>query len=216
MSALFIAENVQSTGMPSAISFELQTEQRVVLIGESGTGKTVLFKSLADLSDHQGQVFLNGKKQSDICPEDWRRQVMYFSAETAWWKDTAAEHFETLPSDEQLDAVGLTSEQLKQTVSALSSGEKQRLALLRGLSYNPTILLLDEITANLDSVATLKVEAVVKAYCQTQQAAMFWITHDEVQQKRLVEPENRWDIQELYRQNNHQENNRNSNQGDII
>lgn len=215
MSALFTAENVQSTGMPSAISFELQAEQRAVLIGKSGTGKTVLFKSLADLIEHQGQVTLNGKKQSELCPEDWRRQVMYFSAETAWWKDTAAEHFKTQPSEEQLDEVGLTSEQLNQPVSALSSGEKQRLALLRGLSYKPTILLLDEITANLDSVATLKVEAVVKAYCQNEQAAMFWITHDEVQQKRLVEPENCWDIQALYRQNNPQENNRNSRQGDM-
>lgn len=209
MSALFIAQNVQSTGMPSAISFELQTEQRVVLMGESGTGKTVLFKSLADLIDHQGDVFLNGKKQSDICPEDWRRQVMYFAAETAWWKDTAAEHFEPQPSEAQLDEVGLTSAQLNQPVSALSSGEKQRLALLRGLSYKPTILLLDEITANLDNASTLKVEAVIKAYCHTQQAAMFWITHDEVQQKRLVEPENRWDLQELYRQTQ-----RAGNQGD--
>lgn len=215
MNTLFRAENVQSTGMPSAVSFELQAEQKVVLVGESGTGKTVLFKSLADLVDHRGKVILNGKRQSEFCPEDWRRQVMYFAAETAWWKDTAAEHFKSLPHASQLDEVGLTLKHLKQPVSSLSSGEKQRLALLRGLSYKPTILLLDEITANLDVSTTLRVEAVIRAYCQTQQAAMIWITHDEGQQARLVEPENCWDIEVLYclnkpsnSQNSDQETNR--------
>jgi len=198
MSTLLNVEQVHSKGMLSAISFELHAAQKVVLFGESGTGKSVLFRALADLIPHQGQVSLSGKAQTDICPEHWRRQVMYFSAETAWWKETADVHFDTLPSSEQLEAVGLTIEQLTQPISGLSSGEKQRLALLRGLSYQPTVLLLDEITANLDKVATLKVEAVVKDYCQTHSAAMLWISHDEAQKNRLADPENQWDIEALY------------------
>ena len=200
MSVLLKVKRVQSTGMSKPVSFELQAEQKVVLFGESGTGKSVLFRALADLIKHNGEVTLNGTLQSKLFPENWRRKVMYFSAETAWWKDTADAHFETLPSEAQLDAVGLSLEQLKQPISGLSSGEKQRLALLRGLSYQPTILLLDEITANLDKVSTLKVENVVKDYCQTHQAAMIWISHDEAQKMRLAEPENQWNIEMLYQQ----------------
>ena len=201
MSVLLQVEQVQSKGMPKAISFELQAEQKVVLFGESGTGKSVLFRALADLIKHDGQVLLNGQSQTQLCPENWRRQVMYFSAETAWWKETADAHFDTLPTEQQLEQVGLTLEQLKQPISGLSSGEKQRLALLRGLSYQPTILLLDEITANLDKLSTLKVETVVKDYCQTQKAAMIWISHDEAQKQRLADSENQWDIETLYQEN---------------
>jgi len=198
MSALFRVDEVYAKGMLSPICFELKAEQRVVLFGESGTGKSVLFRALADLIPHDGQVTLNDKTQTDICPEHWRRQVMYFSAETGWWKETADAHFETLPTNEQLEAVGLSQQQLKQPISQLSSGEKQRLALLRGLSYQPTVLLLDEITANLDKVATLKVEAVVKDYCQTHSAAMLWISHDEAQKNRLADEAHQWPIESLY------------------
>lgn len=198
MSALFQVKEVYAKGMLSPICFELKTQQSVVLFGESGTGKSVLFRALADLIPHDGQVTLNDKTQTDICPEHWRRQVMYFSAETGWWKETADAHFETLPTHEQLDAVGLSQQQLKQPISQLSSGEKQRLALLRGLSYQPIVLLLDEITANLDKVATLKVEAVVKDYCQTHSAAMLWISHDEAQKNRLADEAYQWPIESLY------------------
>ncbi|MEA3405825.1 MAG: ATP-binding cassette domain-containing protein [Pseudomonadota bacterium] len=199
MSTLFKADSVHSKGMKNAISLQLQSQQMVVLFGESGTGKSVLFKALADLVDHQGTIQLNGQSQMSTCPENWRQQVMYFSAETAWWRETAEEHFETLPTEDELQQIGLSLKHLTQPINALSSGEKQRLALLRGLVYKPTILLLDEITANLDKVSTLKVESLVKAYCQTQSAAMIWISHDEAQTKRLAEPENRWNIDDLYR-----------------
>ena len=202
MNALLTVKNVQSTGMPNAISFELQATQQVVLFGESGTGKSVLFKALADLINHQGYVALKGRSQSDYCPEKWRQQVMFFSAETAWWKETPEAHFDQLPTQAQLEAIGLNLAQLKQPISGLSSGEKQRFALLRGLSYQPTVLLLDEITANLDKLSTLNVERVVQDYCQTQQAAMIWISHDEAQQARLTDPDNQWDIQVLYLKNN--------------
>lgn len=200
MSALFNADSVHSTGMKNAISLQLQSQQMAVLFGESGTGKSVLFKALADLVAHQGTIQLNGQSQMATCPEKWRQQVMYFSAETAWWRETVEEHFETLPTEEDLQQIGLNLKHLTQPINALSSGEKQRLALLRGLAYHPTILLLDEITANLDKASSLKVENLVKSYCKNQPAAVLWISHDEAQIKRLAEPENRWSIDDLYKQ----------------
>lgn len=198
MSRLLEVENVYASGMQAPVSFALQAEQQVVLFGASGSGKSLLFKALADLIPHQGEVSLNRQPQQSLCPHDWRQQVMYFSAETAWWLDTAQAHFETLPTEQALQAVGLSLSHLTQPVSALSSGEKQRLALLRGLSFQPKVLLLDEISANLDQASSLKVEQAVRTYCEQQQAAMIWISHDETQQQRLAEPQNRWSIESLY------------------
>lgn len=197
---LLQADSVHSTGMKNAVNLQLHSHQLVVLSGESGTGKSVLLKALADLVEHQGQISLQGRAQEAICPENWRQQVMYFSAETAWWRETVEEHFETLPSEDELQQIGLKHRHLSKSINALSSGEKQRLALLRGLAYQPSVLLLDEITANLDKASTLKVESLVKAYCQAHQAAMIWISHDEAQIDRLAELANRWSMDDLYKQ----------------
>lgn len=177
---------------------ELAPYQLAVLHGPSGTGKSLLMKALADLIPHEGAVSLQGEEQMVMCPEHWRRQVMYFSAETAWWRETVEAHFEQAPSSELLAQVGLKSDYLQRTINSLSSGEKQRLALLRGLVYHPKVLLLDEITANLDPQTTLQVEQLLRDYLDQHQAAILWVTHDESQQKRLVDEANCWSIEQLY------------------
>lgn len=189
---------LKAKGMRQAVSFTVSAEQLVLLYGVSGSGKSVLMRALADLIVHEGEVFLDGAEQRSICPENWRRQVMYFSAETAWWRETVKEHFETLPSSETLRKLGLDNDYLKRSVNSLSSGEKQRLALLRGLVYEPRVLLLDEITANLDFDTTLRVEKMVLEYCRRHQAGVLWVSHDQAQQTRLADAEWLWDIEDLY------------------
>jgi len=81
--------------------------------------------------------------------------------------------------------VGLKVDILEQNPDNLSSGEKQRLALLRGLQYEPKVLLLDEITANLDPKSARLVENLVTDYIAKHTAAALWISHDEEQQERL-------------------------------
>lgn len=198
MSALLQVSALKAAGMSQAVDFELQAQQLVMLYGASGTGKSVLMKALADLIPHEGRVWLNGAEQLSMCPETWRRQVMYFSTETAWWRETVEEHFERLPDETQLTEVDLDPRYLRRSVNSLSSGEKQRLALLRGLLYEPRVLLLDEITANLDPDNTAKVEEMLERYRCRNHAAVFWVSHDEGQKNRLAEPQNRWDIKDLY------------------
>ncbi|WP_084205666.1 ABC transporter ATP-binding protein [Thiomicrorhabdus chilensis] len=189
---------LKAKGMRQAVSFSVPAEQLVLLYGVSGTGKSVLMRALADLIVHEGEVLLDGVEQRGLCPENWRRQVMYFSAETAWWRETVEEHFETLPSAETLHKLGLDNDYLKRSVNSLSSGEKQRLALLRGLLYEPRVLLLDEITANLDFDSALDVEKMVLDYSRQHQAGVLWVSHDQAQQKRLADSEWLWDIEDLY------------------
>jgi ABC-type iron transport system FetAB ATPase subunit len=189
---------VHTQGMRGAVSFALQAGELVVLSGRSGSGKSLLMKALADLLPHHGEVSLNGDLQTAMPAPVWRRKVMYFAAETAWWRDTVAEHFESLPEEATLAAIGLKGDDLQRSVATLSSGEKQRLALLRGLQYGPSVLLLDEISANLDHHTTLLVESYVLDYCQTRQAAVLWVSHDLAQQQRLVDEAHGWSLDELY------------------
>jgi ABC-type iron transport system FetAB ATPase subunit len=72
-------------------------------------------------------------------------------------------------------------------VTRLSSGEKQRLALLRLLANQPRVLLLDEPTANLDPQNTRRVEAMIAAYREARGAAVVWISHDREQAARVCD-----------------------------
>ncbi|WEJ62472.1 ABC transporter ATP-binding protein [Thiomicrorhabdus lithotrophica] len=186
---ILVVEDVHTPGMVKPITLALQSQQIWMVSGESGTGKSRLLKSLADLIEHTGLVTLFEKEktqqQDKVCPETWRSKVMYFSAETAWWSDSVKAHFETQPKPELLKSVGLKVDILEQNPDNLSSGEKQRLALLRGLQYEPKVLLLDEITANLDPKSALLVENLVTDYIAKHTAAALWISHDEEQQERL-------------------------------
>lgn len=188
---LLTAENILTIGMLQPISLKVESQQIWMLTGPSGSGKSRFLKALADLIPHSGQAWLNGQKQQTVCPESWRQKVMYFSADTAWWCDTVIAHFDAEPEESLLQSIGLSTAILKRHPDNCSSGEKQRLALLRGLALKPEVLLLDEITANLDENRTLQVEQLVKDYMSTEnskhQRAVIWVSHDQIQCQRLTD-----------------------------
>lgn len=187
---------VEELGIPSLlapVSFALAEQEIMMVSGVSGSGKSLLLRALADLEPHFGQAWLNAKKQGDFPAPMWRRQVMWFPAETAWWEDGVLAHYPqaAMENDQAwllsgLSALGLSKSILKQAVTALSSGEKQRLALLRGLAFRPKVLLLDEVTANLDPNTTLAVEALVQRYLAEAGGCAVWVSHDPEQVERLA------------------------------
>ncbi len=156
----------------------------IVLSGTSGSGKTRLLRAIADLDPCTGEVRLDGATREGYRPADWRGLVAYLSTDSRWWRDTAGEHFH--PSEwTEPTRLGLPADVLAQPLSRLSSGERQRLALLRLLARNPRVLLLDEPTANLDSESTRLVEALLLDYRDHSRAAMLWVSHDPGQTTRL-------------------------------
>lgn len=179
---LFEARNV--AGEPGSgvryhpVSLQLEAGEILTIYGQSGIGKSQFLRALADLTPHTGDVLLEGISQTKIRPDHWRKQVGYVPAESGWWADVVAQHFSEPPPKAWLSSLSLAPELLDASVERLSTGERQRLALLRALVLHPKVLLLDEPTANLDQRNAQKLIELVKTYAQTEQAAVIWVSHD--------------------------------------
>lgn len=158
--------------------------ERVALSGSSGTGKSVCLRCLADLLPCEASLTLDGQHHRDMPAHVWRRQVMYMPAEPAWWSNRVADHF---PEQLRLpfSRLGLSEDLLEQDPLRLSSGQRQRLALLRTLAREPRVLLLDEPTANLDDDNARKVEALLEEWSSAGGMLLF-TSHDARQRKRLA------------------------------
>ncbi len=159
--------------------------ERVFLRGASGAGKSLLLRALADLDPHSGEVFVDGVECLRLPAPEWRRRVGLLPAESQWWHDRVGDHFPAFPDRAALLRLGFTPEVAEWPVARLSSGEKQRLAVLRLLANRPEVLLLDEPTANLDPENRGRVENLILDYQAERQAAVLWVTHEPDQPARL-------------------------------
>ena len=172
--------------MIGPVSLDVAAGECLSIAGPSGTGKSLLLRAIGDLDPHTGEVWLEGVPAAAIAPEEWRSRVGLLPPESSWWLPLVRDHFyDGVPVP--LEHIGLSESILDQPVARLSSGEKQRLALMRLLSNRPRVLLLDEPTANLDPDNTRRIEAVIAEYCREQQAAVIWVSHDRQQAARVAD-----------------------------
>jgi ABC-type iron transport system FetAB ATPase subunit len=169
------------------LHLEVAPGQCLGLTGPSGTGKSLFLRAVADLDPYEGRMLFDGVDASDMPAPQWRRQVGLLPAESAWWHDSVGEHFEPQPPA-GLAQLGFEPQVMSWQVNHLSSGERQRLALLRLLANQPRVLLLDEPTANLDGENTQRVESLLKQYQASCQPAIVWVSHDLAQLKRWCHP----------------------------
>lgn len=169
------------------VSLQLAAGEVLCLFGVSGSGKSQFLRALVDLELHQGEVFLHSVEQQQMAAPLWRRKVAYLPAESGWWATRVGEHFVTQPTVDELGSLGLDETILAREVEGISSGERQRLGLLRLLVQHPQVILLDEPSANLDPESTLKMEQVVREYVLQAQAAAIWVSHDPLQRARIAD-----------------------------
>jgi putative ABC transport system ATP-binding protein len=170
-------------------TFSVKPGTCVALWGPSGSGKSLLLRALADLDPHGGDALVDGEAQSAMSAPEWRQRVGYLSTESAWWAPLVGDHFPEDVSNTEFVALGFDEDVVTWEVDRMSSGERQRLALLRLLAHKPEALLLDEPTANLDAESGTRVEALVAQYRDERGASILWVGHDAAQRKRVANSE---------------------------
>jgi phosphate-transporting ATPase len=180
-----------TVGDAAALTLSVAGGECVVIAGPSGSGKSRLLRAIADLDpgpgDRPGVIRLGGIDHLDYSGSEWRRRVAYLASESQWWLDDVAGHFPAPPLAEDLQRLDLSAQLLQQPVRRLSTGERQRLALLRLLAGRPRVLLLDEPTASLDPRATQAVERLVTDYRVANGVAVLWVSHDVDQARRVAD-----------------------------
>ncbi|MGV2862394.1 ABC transporter ATP-binding protein [Achromobacter sp. AGC39] len=168
------------------VSLDLARGECGAIVGPSGSGKSLLLRQVADLDPGHGEVELEGRPRSRMRGHEWRRHVVYCQAEAGWWDDHVAPHFtDRAQAQSLMQPLGLGPEKLDALVHELSTGERQRLALVRALALQPRVLLLDESTAALDLAATATVESALQQFLDNG-GAILMVTHNAEQARRLA------------------------------
>ncbi|WP_291381577.1 MULTISPECIES: ATP-binding cassette domain-containing protein [Achromobacter] len=168
------------------VSLDLAAGECAAVVGASGSGKSLLLRQIADLDPGHGEAELDGRRRSAMRGFEWRRLVVYCQAEAGWWDDHVSAHYADRASAIAIMArLGLAEVKFDALVHELSTGERQRMGLVRALMQNPRVLLLDEPTAALDQEATALVEAELSRVLAAG-AGILLVTHSAEQAERLA------------------------------
>ncbi len=190
-------ESEIETPVFSGVDFELTAGEKVAIIGASGSGKSTLLHILAGLdSPNKGEVELNGQpfsKQSDVERGRLRNRHMGFVYQFHHlFSELSAIENVMMPLQvrresvktarvkavQLLEKVGL-SHRINHKPSELSGGERQRVAIARALITEPSCILADEPTGNLDHASAEQVFELLLELNTEMNTAMLIVTHDQ-------------------------------------
>ena len=166
-----IFKNYGSIQVLNNISLNISKDESVALIGPNSSGKTTLIKSIVGLvKPEKGDILFNGKntnseysyrKDIGYMPQIGRYPVNLTPAEIIEFIknlrnftensiiDNLAEEFELIPH-------------LKKKMNTLSGGTKQKVSAILTFMFNPEFYLLDEPTAGLDPLMSVKFKNIIK------------------------------------------------------
>jgi putative ABC transport system ATP-binding protein len=189
----------QSGGVPveavRGVDLEVGVGEFVAIMGPSGSGKSTLLHVLGGLEPAtRGEIWLRGKRVDRLSPSAWaverRKHVGFvFQFFNLLSTMTVADNVE-LPAllagmtpkqarkrrEELLSELGITAK-ADAAPSRLSGGEQQRVALARALANEPSLLLADEPTGNLDSANTRDVLRLLRQ-AHAAGRTILMVTHD--------------------------------------
>ena len=180
------------------ISISIKKGEFVLIVGSSGSGKSTLLNMIG-LLDHptQGKVMIDGFDTSNLTDNEiseFRNEKLGFVFQFSnLLADLTVLENVLLPSQIRLDSsnildkakkvlehVGL-GDQLYKRANKISGGQAQRAAIARGLVNNPTIVLADEPTGNLDSITAENVVQLMKKMAKELNQTFIVVTHERAQ-----------------------------------
>jgi lipoprotein-releasing system ATP-binding protein len=185
------------------ISFGVAKGEFASIMGKSGSGKSTLLYILSTMdTDYTGELFLNEKRVTGQSHEALSRlrnknigfvfQFHYLLSEFSVLENVMlpakklAEKSDAEIVDDAMQKLKMLhiDHLAKQRASRISGGEKQRVAIARALINNPSILMGDEPTGNLDSYNSENVFHIFKQLKEEEGLSLLIVTHDEDFAKR--------------------------------
>ena len=175
------------------LTIDIAKNETIAIIGQSGSGKSSLMKIIASLHNPaDGRLLIDGVSLDQFGKREYRANLGVVFADDGLFSGTVADNlslFDPAVSRAQMEAalvrVGLIDEierlpqgyatLVSEESTLLSTGQRRRLLLARALCRRPRLLLLDEVTANLDPATE---SALVESLKEVKAAKVF-ITHSE-------------------------------------
>ncbi|MCX8506064.1 MAG: ATP-binding cassette domain-containing protein [Alphaproteobacteria bacterium] len=180
----------------------IKPHRSTVIIGQSGTGKSVLIKLILGLlSPDYGQILINGKNRARMAAKDLPRFGMLFQGAAlfdslAVWENVAFGLIEgqgmkpAIAYEYALDAlaqVGLPPEVAPLFPSELSGGMQKRVGLARAIATNPDFLLFDEPTTGLDPIMSDVINNLIRSTVTKMGVTSLSITHDMASVRKIAD-----------------------------
>ena len=179
------------------VSFTVNDGEFASIIGRSGSGKSTLLSLLGALdSPSDGSIVVGEKditKLHDRALIDYRCRSIGFVFQSynlipnlsALENVMLPMEFAGVPKKEQrsrafelLEQVGLDEEQAKRKPTRLSGGQQQRVSIARALANNPSLILADEPTGNLDSQTGEMIFDLLHTLARSENTTIIAVTHD--------------------------------------
>lgn len=185
------------------VSFEVSEGDFISIVGKSGSGKSTLLNLIGGLDTATaGHIYFRNKDLWDMNRTDLAQHRKYsigmifqsfnlISSRNAIENITLALTFGGVPrKDRKQIAIGLLSQvglehRVYHKPSELSGGEAQRVAIARAMANNPSLILADEPTGNLDSITSNEIIGLLQQLNKEHGINVIMVTHDQETAKRI-------------------------------
>ncbi|MBF0299996.1 MAG: ABC transporter ATP-binding protein [Oligoflexia bacterium] len=159
------------------LNLEIKKGERIWLVGDNGSGKTTLIKILLALyDDYRGEILIDGENIKNISLESYRKNFSYIAQSPFLFTGTILDNVDSINKNSSMlkniinkfkeSSVWPSNMKLSRHVknggNNLSGGQKQLVAIIRGLCLESQILIIDEGTTNLDQGIQTILEEMLK------------------------------------------------------
>ncbi|MFD1040690.1 ABC transporter ATP-binding protein [Virgibacillus byunsanensis] len=170
----------EDTPILKDISFEAKSGETVAFVGHTGAGKTTIINLISRFYNYdEGQITLDGIALKDIKRSSLRTHMAFVLQDSFLFHGTIRENIRygrlDATNEEIIDAAKDANAHefidhlpegydtiLDQTGSGISQGQKQLITIARAILAEPSILILDEATSNIDTITELKIQDALK------------------------------------------------------
>ena len=184
------------------VEVQLQAGENLAILGPTGTGKSLLLRCLAglDVAD-EGRIAVSDRPLDEWQMPSYRARVVYLHQRPALWEGTVEDNlravfrlaahrsrgYDRSHGLRRLAVFERDKAFLGKATAQLSGGEAEIVALIRALSVEPSVLLLDEPTASMDAATTRQAEKLLKRWvCDGPNRASVWTSHGADQVRRVA------------------------------